>query len=143
MEPFPCTSVGSRRRGSGWAAALRLGLTLLLGAATAGLASAQSSGAFDGQYVGELTLLSVITGDCTRPPLGSAYPLTVSRGQVRFQYTPRFSTTLIGTIDKRGVFQASARARKGVVRMTGRIRGDNVTATIVSPSCNYSFQTRR
>ena len=120
-----------------------LGLAVLLGAASAHAASAQVSTAFDGQYVGELTLMSVITGDCTKPPLGSVYPLTISQGQVKFQYTPRFSTILIGTIDKNGVFKASARAHKGVVRMTGRIRGDNVSATVVSPSCNYNFQTKR
>ena len=30
----------------------------------------------------------------------------------------------------------------GFVSMTGRIDGENVTANIVSPSCNYSFQTK-
>lgn len=120
-----------------------LGLALLIGAGLARGASAQGLAAFDGQYVGELTLVSVITGDCTKPPLGSLYPLTISHGQVRFLYTPRFSTTLIGTVDKNGVFKASARAHKGVVRMTGRIRGNDVTAAIVSPSCNYNFQTKR
>jgi hypothetical protein len=121
----------------------RLGLALLLGAGLARSASAQSAMAFDGQYVGELTLVSVISGDCTKPPLGSLYPLTISPGQVRFLYTPRFSTTLIGTVERNGVFKASARAHKGIVTMTGRVRGSNVTATIVSPSCNYNFQTKR
>ncbi len=120
----------------------RLGLGLLFGAGLAGVAAAQGSASFDGQYVGELTLTSVIQGDCTKPPLGSLYPLTVSRGQVRFLYSPRFSTTLTGAVDKNGGFNASARAHKGIVRMTGRIRGNSVTATIVSPSCNYTFQTR-
>lgn len=120
-----------------------LGLALLLGAALARTALAQGPAAFDGQYVGELSLTSVTQGDCTKPPLGSLYPLTVSQGQVRFLYTPRFSTTLIGTVDKNGVFKASARAHKGIVRMTGHIRGNDVTATIVSPSCNYNFQTKR
>jgi hypothetical protein len=116
---------------------------LLLGAGFARSALAQGSDAFDGQYVGELTLMSVVQGDCTKPPLGSVYPLTISRGRVTFQYTPRFSTTLIGTVDRNGVFKASARAHKGIVRMMGRIRGDSVTASVVSPSCNYNFQTKR
>jgi hypothetical protein len=61
---------------------------------------------------------------------------------VRFAYVPRFATTLIGLIDEKGRFKATARARKGVVQMAGRIDGNRVTATIVSPSCAYSFQTR-
>lgn len=122
---------------------LAIAFVLLLGAGFARIALAQGSDAFDGQYIGELTLMSVVKGDCTKPPLGSVYPLTISRGQVKFQYTPRFSTILIGTVDKNGVFKASTRAHKGIVRMTGRIRGDNVTATVVSPSCNYNFQTKR
>lgn len=129
-----------RRWRRGWVP--QLGLALLFGAGLAATAWAQASTSFDGQYVGELTLVSVISGDCTKPPLGSVYPLTISRGQVRFLYTPRFSTTLIGAVDKNGLFKASARAHKGIVTMTGRIRGDAVTATIVSPSCNYSFQSK-
>jgi hypothetical protein len=27
------------------------------------------------------------------------------------------------------------------VQMTGRVQGNNLTASIVSPSCNYTFQT--
>jgi hypothetical protein len=122
---------------------LAIAFVLLLGAGFPRIALAQGSDAFDGQYIGELTLMSVVQGDCTKPPLGSVYPLTISRGRVTFQYTPRFSTTLIGTVDKNGVFKASARAHKGIVRMTGRIRGGSVTATVISPSCNYNFQTKR
>jgi hypothetical protein len=92
--------------------------------------------------MGELTLTKEISGDCTRPPLGALYPLTISRGQVRFVYLPRFGTTLIGKVDENGIFKASARLRRGFVQMMGRIQGNNLTAHIVSPSCNYTFQTK-
>src|SRR6267142_4313050 len=113
-----------------------LGLGLMLCTGLGGIAWAQGSAKFDGQYVGELTLTKVIN-DCTRPPLGALYPLTISRGEVRFVYVPRFDTRLSGKVDENGIFKASARARKGFVQMTGRIQGKNITANIVSPSCNY------
>ena len=119
-----------------------LGLGLLLGTGLGSVAWAQDSARFDGQYMGELTLTKVINGDCTSPPLGAIYPLTISSGKVRFQYVPRFDTTLSGRINENGVFKASARLRQGFARMTGHIQGNNVTASIVSPSCNYTFQTR-
>jgi hypothetical protein len=119
-----------------------LGLGLLLGAGLGNAAWAQGSARFDGQYVGELTLTNVISGDCTTPPLGALYPLTISGGVVRFKYVPRFDTTLIGTIDANGNFKATRRLRRGSVSMTGKIRGNNLIATIVSPSCNYAFQTK-
>ena len=119
-----------------------LGLGLLLGTGLGSVAWAQGSAAFDGQYTGELTLTKVINGDCTKPPLGALYPLTISRGEVRFSYRPRFDTTLSGRVDENGVLKASARLRKGFVRMTGRIQGNNLTAFIVSPSCNYTFHTK-
>ncbi|SRR6266404_8283017 len=119
-----------------------LGLGLLLGTGLGSVAWAQGSTKFDGQYMGELTLAKEISGDCTRPPLGALYPLTISRGQVRFVYLPRFGTTLIGKADENGIFKASARLRRGFVQMTGRIQGNNLTAHIVSPSCNYTFQTK-
>ncbi len=119
-----------------------LGLGLLLGAGVAGVAAAQGPAQFDGQYTGELVLAKEKKGDCTRPPFGALYPLTVSRGEVRFSYVPRFATTLIGRIAADGVFRASARAKKGVVQMTGRIQGNGVTAEIASPSCTYTFQTK-
>jgi hypothetical protein len=118
-----------------------LGLGLLLGAGLGSVAWAQGSAKFDGQYMGELTLTKVIN-DCTPPPPGALYPLTISRGEVRFAYVPRFSTTLSGRVDDNGIFRASARLRRGVVQMSGRIQGNNVTAYLVSPSCNYTFQTR-
>jgi hypothetical protein len=123
----------------------RLGLGLLLGTGLGSVAWAQGSARFDGQYTGELTLTKVINeavNDCTQPPLGALYPLTISRGEVRFQYVPRFDTTLSGSVDQNGNFKASARLRKGFVRMTGRIQGNNLIAHIVSPSCNYTFQTK-
>lgn len=120
---------------------IRLGLALLLGAALGTAAWAQGSNRFDGQYVGELILRKVLSGDCTKPPLGARYPLTISGGQVRFKYVPRFDTTLTGTVDANGVFTASARLRKGVAKMTGRIEGNTLIADIVSPSCNYSYTT--
>lgn len=117
-----------------------LGLGLLLGCGS--IVWAQGAADFDGHYVGELTLRKVINGDCTKPPLGAVYPLTVSKGEVRFDYRPRFDTTLRGRVDENGYFRASARLQKGIVQMTGRIRGNNVTASIVSPSCNYTFRTK-
>jgi hypothetical protein len=119
-----------------------LGLGLLLGTGLGNFAWAQGSAKFDGQYVGELTLTKTIVNDCTQPPLGALYPLTISRGEVRFAYVPRFDTTLSGKVDEDGMFKASARLRKGSVQMTGRIQGNNLTASIVSPSCKYSFQTK-
>ena len=119
-----------------------LGLGLLLGAGLGSVAMAQGSAKFDGQYMGELTLTNIIEGDCTQPPLGALYPLTVSRGEVRLVYLPRFGTTLRGKVGENGNFKASARLRRGVVEMTGHIQGNNLTAYIVSPSCNYTFQTK-
>jgi len=119
-----------------------LGLGLLLGAGLGGVAWAQGSTEFDGQYTGDLTLTRVISGDCTQPPLGARYPLTISAGTVQFKYVPRFDTRLTGKVDKTGNFKASARVRSGIVQMTGRVAGNNVTADIISPSCYYTFQTR-
>jgi hypothetical protein len=120
-----------------------LGSGLLLAAGLSCVAWAQGSSRFDGQYRGELTLTKEITGDCTQPPLGALYPLRISGGQVRFAYVPRFDTTLTGTIDDSGMFKASARIRKGSVQMTGRVQGNNITAYIVSPSCNYTFSNKQ
>ena len=56
---------------------------------------------------------------------------------------PERKRTIIGHtfID---VFKASARLKHGAAQMTGRINGpNNVTANIVTPSCQYIFQTRR
>ena len=118
-----------------------LGPGLLLGAGLMSAAWAQGPEKFDGQYIGELTLTKVIN-DCTQPPPGALYPLTISRGEVRFKYVPRFDTTLRGKVGEDGIFKASARLRRGFVQMTGRIQGNNLTAHIVSPSCNYTFQTK-
>src|SRR5260370_38107750 len=119
---------------------LQLGLLFATGLGS--VAWAQGLAKFDGQYMGELTLTKVIDGDCTEPPLGSLYPLTVSRGEVRFLYVPRFATTLSGKVADNGNFKASARLRRGLLQMTGRIQGNNITAFILSPSCNYTFQTK-
>jgi hypothetical protein len=121
----------------------RLGLGLLLLAGLGGIAWAQGSTKFDGQYMGELTLAKTVSGDCTPPPLEALYPLTVSKGEVRFAYVPRFDTTLRGRINGNGTFKAFARLKKGLVQMTGRIDGNILTASIVSPSCNYTFQTKQ
>lgn len=115
---------------------------VVLGVASGSVAWAQGPARFDGQYVGELTLTRIIDGDCTQPPPGSLYPLEIAGGQVRFSYVPRFSTTLSGRIGEDGSFKAAARLKRGVVQMTGRVQGNNLTAQIVSPSCNYTFQTR-
>ena len=119
----------------------QLGLGLALAAWVGGVALAQGSAQFDGQYMGELTLAKVINGDCTEPPLGSLYPLTISRGEVRFVYIPRFNTTLSGKVGANGLFKASARLHHGVIQMTGRTDGYHLTADIVSPSCNYTYRT--
>jgi len=119
-----------------------LGLSLLLGTGLGSTAWAQGLAKFDGQYMGELTLTKVINGDCTQPPLGALYPLTISKGEVRFAYLPRFGTTLSGRVGENGNFKASARLRRGFVQMTGQIQGNNLTASILSPSCSYTFQTK-
>ena len=121
----------------------RLGFSLLFGVSLWGAAWAQGAAEFDGEYAGKLTLKQTISGDCAQPPPGSVYPLIVAKGQVRFSYIPRFVTTLTGRVDKDGRFEASARTRHGVVKMTGRIQGGRVTASILSPSCNYTFQTAK
>ncbi|MGA7262480.1 MAG: hypothetical protein WBX30_16495 [Stellaceae bacterium] len=119
-----------------------LGLGLLLGTGLGSVAWAQDSAKFDGQYMGELILTKEVSGDCTTPPLGALYPLTISSGEVQFAYRPRFNTTLRGRVGENGNFKASARLQKGFVQMTGRIQGNNITASIVSPSCNYTFKTK-
>jgi hypothetical protein len=118
-----------------------LGLGLLLSAALGNVAWAQGSTRFDGQYVGELTLTKIVSGDCTRSPPGALYPMTIAGGQVQFKYDPRFDTILRGTVDENGTFKASRLLRKGLVSMTGRIEDNNVIAHIKSPSCNYTFRT--
>ena len=135
--------VASNRNLNGKNGTLRwLGLGLLFCTGLGSSAWAQASAKFDGQYMGELTLTKEISGDCTRPPLGALYPLTISKGEVRFIYLPRFGTTLSGKVDENGVFKASARLRRGFVNMTGRIQGNKLSAYIVSPSCDYAFQTK-
>jgi hypothetical protein len=119
-----------------------LGLGVLLGAGLGGVAWAQGVVGFDGQYMGELTLTKVISGDCTQPPPGARYPLSISGGIVQFKYVPRFDTGLRGVVDRSGSFKASARVRNGFVQMTGHIQSGTVTAYIASPSCNYTFQSR-
>jgi hypothetical protein len=114
---------------------------LLLFAALAGAAEAQGPNRFDGQYVGKLTLEKVLSGDCTRPPLGALYPLTITGGRVEFKYLPRFDTILRGAVAADGTFEAQQRLRNGTVRMTGHIAANRVDATIRSPSCIYRFAT--
>jgi hypothetical protein len=119
---------------------MRLGILLATG--LTGVVWAQSPSNFDGQYVGELTLTRVRQGDCTSPPLGAIYPLTISRGEVHFAYIPLFATTLNGRIAPDGAFKATARLRHGIIEMTGQVQGSEVTANLVSPSCVYTFRTR-
>lgn len=122
----------------------RLGLALawavVFTVSLAVAARAQGLSQYDGDYVGELTLRGIVEGDCTKPPLGAAYPLNIAGGVVRFKYVPRFDTTLTGHIDPNGSFKASARVKSGVITMTGRVRAGSVTANIQSPSCLYSFE---
>ena len=118
----------------------RSALGLLLAAAPAGAAWAQATGKFDGNYVGQLTLTGIINGDCTTPPTGSAYPLTIAGGVVHFKYVPRFDTVLVGKIDDKGDFKASGRTKSGMINMLGHVApGGALTANIQSPSCLYSF----
>ena len=119
-----------------------LGSGLLLGMSLANVAWAQGSAKFDGQYMGELTVTKEISGDCTHPPLGALYPITILRGEVRFVYRPRFGTTLVGRVDENGFLKASARLRGGFVHMAGQTDGRNLHAEIVSPSCHYLLQTK-
>ena len=121
--------------------AAALGL-LLAGGLASGAAAQQPSARYDGQYTGELILTGTVKGDCTEPPLGALYPLTIAGGEVRFAYVPRFATPLIGRIGENGVFKASATARRGRVQMTGRVQGLNLTATITSPSCHYTYRAK-
>jgi hypothetical protein len=116
-------------------------LSLLCGAALANGARAQGSTAFDGQYMGQLKLTKVISGNCTEPPPGALFPLVVSGGQVQFKYVPRFDTILSGRIDENGNFSASRRVPKGRVSMAGHIEDTDVTAYITSPSCKYTFRS--
>jgi hypothetical protein len=117
-------------------------LGLLLAAVLANVARAQGSTQFDGQYVGELTLKKVINGDCAQPPWGALYPLTISGGRVQFKYDPRFDTILRGQVNEDGTFKATRLLRRGRVRMTGYIQGNQIVAHIKSPSCEYTFQTK-
>jgi hypothetical protein len=117
-----------------------LGLSVALSIALAGAASGQGWNRFDGQYVGQLTLAGIVTGNCMQPPSGAIYPLTISGGQVRFKYLPRFDTTLVGKVEPNGNFRAGYKLRHGFVTMTGHIEGRSLTADIVSPSCNYTFK---
>ena len=116
-------------------------LCCLLALGTAGMAWAQGMSQFDGQYVGQLVLAGIVDGNCMQPPSGALYPLTISGGEVRFKYVPRFDTELTGRIDPSGSFKALGKTKSGVVTMTGHISGyRNLTANIVSPSCQYTFQ---
>ena len=115
---------------------------LVFGIGLGGAAWAEGSTRFDGQYRGELILTKEIKENCTQPPLGALYPLSISRGEVRFVYVPRFDTTLRGTVDDKGVLRASARLKHGSAQMTGRVQGNRITAYIVTPSCHYTFQTK-
>ena len=120
-----------------------LGLSLLIGAIFDHAAWAQATTRFDGQYAGEMVLRGIINGDCSEPPLGAIYPLTISGGVVRFKYVPRFDTTLVGTVDARGNFKATGRTKHGFVVMTGHVSdGNTLTAAIDSPSCRYSYETK-
>jgi len=129
---------------AGWNAMIkRFGVGLVFGAALANAAWAQGTARFDGQYVGELTLRGIINGDCTTPPVGAEYPLRIAGGLVHFKYVPRFDTELTGPVDPNGRFKATGKTKKGIVTMTGQITGyRNLTANLVSPSCEYSFQSR-
>ena len=128
-----------RRSGPGLLVAATLGVSMLGSIAGARSAAAQGASGFDGEYTGTLTLVEVISGNCTPAPSGAVYPLSVSGGQVSFAYDPRFDTVLTGSVAPDGTFQASAPTSLGPIKMTGQIKGNQVTAQIVSPSCLYNF----
>src|SRR5689334_1618114 len=140
LRASPAKPEGNRGMPRGFGRGLPLA-AMLGGVALAHGAPAQVISGFDGQYVGQLTLIEVISGDCTPPPLGAAYPLIVSGGRVSFSYVPRFATTLTGSVARDGTFKASAPTKLGPVEMSGQIRGNAVRAQIVSPSCLYDFAT--
>jgi hypothetical protein len=117
-----------------------LGLSAALSIGLVGVALGQGWTKFDGQYVGQLVLAGIVDGNCMQPPSGALYPLTISGGAVRFKYVPRFDTVLIGKVEPNGNFKAGRRLKNGWVTMTGHIDGHNLTADIVSPSCNYTFK---
>lgn len=120
-----------------------LGTGVVLGMTLTAAAWAQPPTKYDGQYVGDLTLTGIINGDCTRPPVGAEYPLSIRGGQVHFKYVPRFDTELVGWVDAKGGFKAVGDTKHGMVAMTGQITGyHNLTAKLVSPSCEYSFVSR-
>jgi hypothetical protein len=128
-----------RRSGLGLLVAATLGMVMLGSIAGARSAAAQGASGFDGEYTGTLTLVEVISGNCTPAPPGAVYPLSVSGGQVSFAYDPRFDTVLTGNVALDGTFQASAPTSLGPIKMTGQIKGNQVNAQIVSPSCLYNF----
>jgi hypothetical protein len=119
-----------------------LGLGMVLSIGLVGVALGQGATKFDGQYVGELVLAGIADGNCMQPPSGASYPLTITGGQIRFKYVPRFDTILTGKVEPNGTFRAGRQLRHGFVTMTGHIEGRNLTADIVSPSCNYTFKVR-
>ena len=128
-----------RRSGLGLLVAATLGVVMLGSIAGARSAAAQGASGFDGEYTGTLTLVEVISGNCTPAPPGAVYPLSVSGGQISFAYDPRFDTVLTGNVAPDGTFQASAPTSLGPIKMTGQINGNQVNAQIVSPSCLYNF----
>lgn len=121
--------------------AMTLALGLIFAGVLAGAAWAQAGSRFDGDYVGQMTLTGIVSGDCTTPPTGSAYPLNISGGIVHFKYVVRFDTVLVGQIDAKGDFKASGRTKTGMVNMVGHVMpAGSLTAKIQSPSCLYSFE---
>jgi hypothetical protein len=127
------------RSGLGLCVAATLGVAMLGSIAAARSAAAQGASGFDGDYTGTLTLVEVKSGNCTPSPPGAVYPLTVSGGQVTFAYDPRFDTVLTGSVAPDGTFRASASTSLGAIEMAGQIKGNQVNAQIVSPSCLYNF----
>src|SRR3954447_12576541 len=128
-----------RRSGPGLLVSAMLGAAMLGSIAGARSAAAQGASDFDGEYTGTLTLVEVISGNCTPAPPAAVYPLSVSGGEVSFGYDPRFDTVLTGNVAPDGTFQASALTSQGPIKMTGQIKGNQVNAQIVSPSCLYNF----
>jgi hypothetical protein len=124
----------------GWGMVRSLAAGMALSIGVAGVALGQGLSRFDGQYVGELVLAGIASGNCMQPPSGALYPLTIAGGQVRFKYVPRFDTVLTGKVEPNGSFTAGRRLKNGWVTMTGHIDGHRLTADIVSPSCNYTFK---
>ena len=127
-----------RRSGLGLLVAATLGVIMLGSIAGARSAAAQGASGFDGEYTGTLTLVEVIWATALLRRLGQ---LSVERirGAGKLCLRPAVRHRPTGNVAPDGTFQASAPTSLGPIKMTGQIKGNQVNAQIVSPSCLYNF----